>query len=111
MDSFPEKYKYSLIHQICKSSLSVMSNIAEGSALGSDANFLKFLNISMGSLCELESQIIASFDLEIIDHDLYTELSNEIEELKKMIIGFIKSVKKKNKFKFSFWIVLILSTV
>ena len=94
-ESFDSKYNYTLSYQMTKSSLSVMSNIAEGSAMGINANFIRFLGIAMGSLCELESQLIASQDLDLVDFPTYECLANEIEELKKMITGFEKSIINK----------------
>ena len=94
-DLFGSKYAFTLSYQMTKSSLSVMSNIAEGSAFGSESNFLRYLGISMGSLCELESQLIASHDLELIVKSKYEILITDIEELKKMITGFMKTIRKR----------------
>ena len=54
---FPEEERYALVSQIRRSSVSVASNIAEGSGRNSDADFSRFLEISYGSLMEVISQL------------------------------------------------------
>jgi four helix bundle protein len=56
--SFPKEEVYGLTDQIRRSAVSVPSNIAEGAARGSDKDFIKFLSIALGSLAELETQLM-----------------------------------------------------
>jgi len=53
----PKEEVYSLSDQIRRSAVSIPSNIAEGSSRNSKKEFMQFLYISLGSLCELETQL------------------------------------------------------
>ena len=57
-ESFPNKEIYGLTNQIRRSAVSVPSNIAEGAARSSKKEFIQFLYIALGSLAELETQMI-----------------------------------------------------
>ena len=96
----PSKENFAMGFQIRKSAISIPSNIAEGSGRTSNKEFLHFLNISLSSSFELETQLILSNDL----FNLQTEdLILKIHELQKMTVGFKKiiadtiSVKDKNE--------------
>ena len=73
-NSFPAEEKFGLTLQIRRSAISVPSNIAEGCGRGTDKQLMQFLNISIGSLCELETQIYLTNDLQFIDN----QISNDI---------------------------------
>ena len=57
-ESLPEKEKYGLKNQICRSAVSISSNIAEGCARGAENDFKRFLEIAMGSGFELEPSFL-----------------------------------------------------
>lgn len=91
--SFPKEEIYGLTNQIRRSAVSVPSNIAEGSARQTDKEFLQFLYIAIGSLAELETQLIIANNLhyiKIIDSHL-----DKIIVIRKLIIGLIKYLKNK----------------
>ncbi|MBF0300916.1 MAG: four helix bundle protein, partial [Oligoflexia bacterium] len=81
------------ISQIRRSSISISANIAEGCGRGSDKEFARFLNISYASACEVECLLILANDLQILKEDKFAQLYSKIEEIKKMIFGFIKRLK------------------
>ena len=58
VQKFPNEERYSLVDQIKRSAISIPSNIAEGAARNSKKEFLQFLHISLGSISELETQLI-----------------------------------------------------
>ena len=93
----PKDEKFGLISQMDRSVVSIPSNIAEGSGRGSDRDFRRFLNYSMGSAYELETQIILSYDLHFISDKDFLQISEKITEVQKMIFGFRKSLSIKNK--------------
>lgn len=93
---FPKEELYALTPQIRRAVISIPSNIAEGSGYFSDKQFLKFLEIAYASSCELDTQIILSFDLEFINENELNDTCSRIEELQKMISGLIKSLQQKN---------------
>lgn len=52
------------------------------------------MHISMGSASELEYQLLLAHDLKYLEQDAYTELHEKVTEVKRMITGFIKTLKK-----------------
>lgn len=91
--NFPKEEIYGLTSQIRRSAISIPSNIAEGFARESDKEFIQFLHVTMGSLVELETQLIIAKNLLYIKEiGGYTE---KIELVRKLIIGLIKYLKNK----------------
>jgi len=68
----PSSEKFGLINQIRRAAISISSNIAEGAARDSDKEFVQFLYYALGSLAELETQLIISQELGFltIPHEL-----------------------------------------
>jgi len=91
---FPKEEIYSLTSQVRRSVVSIPSNIAEGAGHTSKKEFSRFLEIAYASTCELDTQIILSYDLEFISQTDLNESNNYIEELQKMLNGLLKSLKK-----------------
>ena len=87
-NTFPSHERFGLISQMQRSAVSIPSNIAEGSAKNSNKDFASFLEISIGSSYELETQLIVSFNLKYIETAVYEDLSFKISEIQKMINGF-----------------------
>ena len=92
-ESFPESEKFGLVSQMRRAAVSIPSNIAEGSARSSDKDTVRFLDIASASCAELETQVIISAELNFITEN--SELLNQIEIVKKMIIGLMKYLRKK----------------
>jgi len=92
-EKYPREELYGLISQIRRTGVSIPTNIAEGAVRSSDADFARFLYIALGSTSELEYLILLSQDLKFIKRELYTELNNEINEIKKMLISLIQKLK------------------
>ena len=90
--NFPSEEKFNLISQIRRAAVSVPSNIAEGTSRSSNKAFRHFLEISLGSLFELENQLIISNELKFIDNDSFNKIESQIIELQKMISGFSKTL-------------------
>jgi len=89
---FPNDEKYGLISQMKRCSVSISSNIAEGSGRGSDIQFKHFLTISQGSAYELETQLIISNRLKLIDDKLAANLIEKTTEIQKMVYSLGKSI-------------------
>lgn len=87
-NSFPSIERFGLISQMQRSAVSIPSNIAEGSAKSSNKDFARFLEISIGSSFELETQLILASKLNYVDSEISISTQNKINELQKMIIGF-----------------------
>lgn len=92
--NFPKEEIYALTSQLKRASVSIPSNIAEGFGRQTDKSFNHFLNISRGSLNEIETQLIIAKELGfILDENLYNNLLFIIEEESKMINAFAKNLK------------------
>lgn len=89
---FPGDEKFGLISQMRRASVSIISNIAEGSAKSSSKEFSHFLSIAQGSAFELESQILLSIELGHISLDSTSELILKINKIQKIIYGLKKSI-------------------
>ncbi len=70
------------------------TNIGEGSAKSSDKDFARFLEISLGSFIEVETELIIALNLKYLSLERYEELLNNIIEHQKMIYGFKKQLEK-----------------
>jgi four helix bundle protein len=95
---YPKEEIYALTSQVRRAVVSIPSNIAEGAGHSSRKEFSRFLEIAYASSCELDTQIILSFDLNFINQNELNASANYIEELQKMLNGLIKSLAfNKNK--------------
>ena len=88
--SFPRHEQYGLISQIRRAAASIPANIAEGCGREGDAELLRYLRIAMGSANELEYHLILSHDLKYLQTKAFEHLSNEVNQLKKMLVAFAK---------------------
>ena len=92
--TFPQEEMYALSSQLKRASVSIPSNIAEGYGRNTDKSFSHFLDITRGSLFEIETQLIIAKELGFITNlELFQELLNQIEEESKMINAFSKTLK------------------
>ena len=80
---FPKEEKYGLTSQIRRSAISVPSNIAEGAGRNSDKEFVYFLGVSNGSSYELQTQLVISRNLDLVDARV-DQLLDEIDQIQKM---------------------------
>ena len=95
--SFPQEELYALTSQIKRASVSIPSNIAEGYGRNTEKSFSHFIDISRGSLFELETQLLIAKELDfIVDFVLYEKVNTLIHEESKMINAFSKSIQKTN---------------
>ncbi|MEP0007065.1 MAG: four helix bundle protein [Balneola sp.] len=91
--SFPEEEKYGLTSQLRRSSISIPSNISEGFGRNSQGDFKRFVNISMGSLFELQTQIEVAKNLEFISKEIFENLYDHSREIERMMSSFIRTLK------------------
>ncbi len=86
--TFPKYETYGLVSQMNRCSVSMPSNIAEGSNRGK-RHFEYYLNISLGSSFELQTQLLIARQNEYLTEEKTIELENKIIEFQKMTTGFI----------------------
>ena len=93
---FPKEETYGLVSQMRRSSVSVPSHRAEGSVRGSKKEFQHFLKISLGSLSELETQLLISTKLSFLTELNYNKVDVVLIEVRKMLYGLIKKLTTDN---------------
>jgi len=91
--TFPKEELYGLTSQIRRSSASIPTNIAEGCGRGGSVDFGRFLQIAIGSANELEYQLILSRDLNYFSDKDYQALSDQLLEVKRMLLGLYRKVR------------------
>jgi len=87
LTDFPKSERFNLSSQISRCSISIPSNIAEGSAR-TDKSFSHFINISLGSSFELTTQLLIAHHRAYINTETLNKLEEKIEEFQKMTMGF-----------------------
>ncbi len=89
--TFPKTEQYGLISQMQRAAVSVSSNIAEGSSRRTNPDFIRFLEFSLGSCFEIESQLILSEKVgHIEDVGEYENLLEKINTERKLIYAFMQ---------------------
>ncbi|WP_336246175.1 four helix bundle protein [Cognataquiflexum nitidum] len=91
--SFPSEERFGITSQMRRSSVSVPSNIVEGTAKNTSKSFSNSLDISLGESFELEMQAIIANRVGILNNDAFKDLDSDIDEIQKMIIGFKSTVE------------------
>ncbi|WP_027878616.1 four helix bundle protein [Mesoflavibacter zeaxanthinifaciens] len=86
--TFPKFETYGLMSQMHRSAVSIPSNISEGSSKRSDKHFNIYLENSLGSAFEWETQLNVAFNENYITEEKFLELEQQIKQIQKMISGF-----------------------
>jgi four helix bundle protein len=92
-ERFPKHELYGLTSQIRRASASVPANIAEGSGRTGEAEFARFLQISMGSASEVAYFLILAQDLKYIDNQTFKQLAHLNDEVQRMLRAFITKIR------------------
>lgn len=90
--SFPPDERFTLVSQMMRSAISIPSNIAEGCGRKSGKELNQYLNISLGSSFELETQLILAKEFNYVSEAIFTILQPQIIEVQRMIMGLQKSL-------------------
>jgi four helix bundle protein len=90
---FPSDEKFGLTNQLRRASVSIPSNIAEGSSRSSNKDFSRLLEIAIGSGYEVETQLLIASDLEFINASELEAIIKELNEIIKMISKFRTTLK------------------
>ena len=91
--TFPSEEKFGLSSQLNRCSVSIPSNIAEGTSKSTSKHFNTYLETALGSAFEWETQIIIANKLNYINNNKFEELKNKINKTQNMIYNFMNTLK------------------
>ena len=96
-DSDPGRKHVALVGQSRRAAISIGANIAEGCARVTPRDFAKFLNISYASASELENHMILARDIRVIGPREFRAVSQQIDEVRRMLTGLIRRVRERER--------------
>jgi four helix bundle protein len=91
--SFPKSQQFSLCQQMQRAAVSIPSNIAEGQVKRATRDYIRHVNIALGSLAELDTQLLISFDLGYIAHVEIDTIRNDCHIVGRMLNRLVASLK------------------
>jgi len=91
---FPVEERYGLTAQLRRGSVSIPSNIVEGAGRRGDGEFKRFLSIAMGSVAEVEYQLLLSRDLGFLAPADHKRLTEQVGEIGRMLSALQAKVTK-----------------
>ena len=91
--SFPKDELYGMTAQLRRGAVSVSSNIVEGCARKGEGDYLRFLDIAYGSLCELQYQISLAERLQYLSLEDAVPLKDKVTEASKVLSALIRSIR------------------
>ena len=94
-EEFPTRELYGISGQLRRSSVSIASNIAEGQARDGKKEFIYFLKIALGSLAELETQLVIAKEIGFLTETKLDTLIELIYEVARMIKGLMSHILSK----------------
>jgi len=92
--AFPKTEMYGLTNQLRRAAVSIPSNIAEGAARSSTKEFIQFLHIALGSVSEVETQVIIAQRLDYVDD--VNSIEEQIEAVRRLILGLIRYLRRRD---------------
>lgn len=93
--AFPKDEIYGLTSQLRRSAVSIPSNIAEGAARQSNKEYIQFLYVALGSLMELDTQMMIAKNLNFMSESEFLEVQLKMDEIGKLLNGLINYRKTK----------------
>jgi four helix bundle protein len=94
-ENYPQKEVFGITNQIRRASISIPSNIAEGSARNYSKEYIQFLHIALGSAAELDTQLEISTNLKYLKKEEYLKLTEQLNEISKLLFGLIRYQKSR----------------
>ncbi len=91
-EKFPKHETYALADQIRRAVVSVPSNIAEGQARKAPADFRRFLHIALGSLAEVDTQLVLAQEFNYLSKEDVDSVDGQIQELRKKLYALMNSL-------------------
>jgi four helix bundle protein len=94
-NKYPQAERFGLVSQTQRSAVSIAANIAEGRGRGTTREFHRFVGIALGSLAELETQLLIATRLTYITETESNRLLRDAAQLARMLGGLKSSLKRK----------------
>ncbi len=92
--AFPDAEKFALVAQMRRCAVSIPSNIAEGYGRRSSRDYSRFLQIAIGSVYELQTQLEISLNLMFLNEAKYCELNDALSEIERMLASLAGKIRK-----------------
>lgn len=96
VNNFPKEEKFAMSSQITRAAVSIPANIAEGSSRSSMKDYSRFLELSLGSAFELETQLLIAEEVNFGVSEKRKDLLKEIDEEQKMIMSYMSKIKNQD---------------
>lgn len=93
---FPREEMYCLTSQLRRAGISILANIVEGYVKSSTKEYLRFLDISLGSTAEVKVYLELAFDLKYITKSQYEPVNLLLIEIIKLLRSYQKSLRRKS---------------
>jgi four helix bundle protein len=90
--TFPKEERYGISSQLTRAAISIPSNIAEGSSRRSEKDYKRFLEISLGSTFEVETQLLIAAAANFGNSEIRNEMLKDIAEEQRMLNGFMSTL-------------------
>jgi four helix bundle protein len=92
--NFPKDEVYGLSSQMRRACVSIPSNLAEGCGRKGDTELSYFIQIALGSSNELEYQLLLAHDLQFINNELFNNLNDQVDHIRRMLILLLKKTRE-----------------
>ena len=96
LKTFPKEELYGLSSQIKRCAVSIPSNLAEGYGRKGTKDYLRFLNMALSSLFELQTQLEISWNLEYLKKDRFEKIYEDTREIERMLSSLIRKIKSSS---------------
>lgn len=95
--SFPQEERFGLTSQLRRGAVSIASNIVEGCARSSEADYNRFLDMAFGSVREVEYQLSLAARLGYVDTKVATKLEKQVDETARVLAGLLRSLRSRKE--------------
>lgn len=92
---FPKDELYALTSQLRRCAVSIPSNIAEGFGRHSTNDYIRYLRMSMGSLCELQTQLEIAQNLEYLGSGVTESIQESAREIERMLSSLLNKLQNQ----------------
>lgn len=94
---FPASERFGLQNQLRRAAVSIPSNLAEGCGRDGDRDFGRFVQMAMGSACELDYQLLLAHELGMLEATAYADLNSKVTEVKRMLSSLLRRLGRTQR--------------